>query len=270
MVTKAPIALAVDGVVAAMVPALRAASFRKKTRGWWKETADTFSAVQIQTDWGNHGVVGKFTVEIGFSYLSLGEPHPQQRTAWCCQHRFRLSQIVFAGASTSVVMRGLAGPPSWWRFEHADDADEVAAVTADYLQTWETYGLPFLLRGEDPRTVRDQLAQAGFGARLVEAAKLSLAFGDEDEAGRLITQFLESLFRVKTLARDESDYVRFIASAVPILQHLRLQLSAEIATSCQWAYDVAADRLASRPDERNGPDPHLVSAVGEFLRETQL
>jgi len=103
----------------------------------------------------------------------------------------------------------------------------------------------------------------------VEAAKLSLAFGDEDEAGRLAITFLESLFQTK-LARDDSDYVRFIASAVPILQHLRPQLSAEIASSCQWAYDVAADRLASRPDERNGPDPHLVSAVGEFLRETQL
>lgn len=170
--SKAPVTAAIRAVASDVItPSLKERRFRKSRHHWASTDQDCVRAVTLQSSQFNVGNGGSFTLELGVAYVSLGEPEPTAHGAWFCPHRFRVPML-------------LGGHDHWWTYEDASDADECAAVKADFATTWCEVVLPFLDRSRDPEVVCDLFLRAGDARVLpvMEEAGRSLEGRDQDRA----------------------------------------------------------------------------------------
>jgi len=175
---KAPISDAIATVALEVVaPSLKSRGYRKQRHNWHSDTPAVIKAITIQSSQFNLGSTGKFTLELGLSYPSLGEPMPDDRAAYGAVHHFRVSEL-------------LGMNDRWWEYADASNNGERDAVARDFEHVWNDNVLPFMDGSDDPRTVRDLvLARKHF----LEAASMSRALNDPDTRDGALNTQLEKL-----------------------------------------------------------------------------
>jgi hypothetical protein len=158
-----PIAAAIDSVLqAALGPSLRARGFHRARRTWWRSGDDVLACVSGLAHRDNSGRTGLVTVEIGVSYLALGETPPQPRSAAGCAHWCRIGAISGSGADL------------WWQIDDADDAADRARVTDRLAQVWQRDGLPLVDALHNPRAYLDVAFSPREHGRALGLAELDL------------------------------------------------------------------------------------------------
>jgi hypothetical protein len=170
---------AVDEILDAAVAAtLRARGFRRRRRTW---RGDGPGLVQVVTGYNSRfsrTADMMLTLEIGISYLGLGEPDPQRRSAANCGHWHRIGELTDQGTDL------------WWRFD-ATNPDQVSAAAQDMRSVWDRFGEPFLDRSTDPTAYLAWLVTSGHTSR--HGFDLALALGQHDTAATLIEADLAEL-----------------------------------------------------------------------------
>ena len=163
---------AVDEILArAVAAALRARGFRRRRRTW---RGDAPGVAQVVTGYGsrlNRRTDMMLTLEIGISYLGLGEPDPQRRSAADCGHWHRIGDLTDRGTDL------------WWRFDATDPA-QVSAAAQGMRGVWDRFGEPFLDLSTDPSAYLAWLVASGHTSR--HGFDLALALGQHDTATNLI------------------------------------------------------------------------------------
>jgi hypothetical protein len=189
---KPAITEAIDSAVAhAVTTPLRQRGYRKLRHHWWRDTDGARQAVTVQSSMFNSGASGAFTVEFGFSYLSIGEPRPTAAGAWHCRHRVRIGQLL--------------SPPHdlWWRYEDAADPGERSRNEFALAQTWNKYGLPFLDRMDEPVAYLDHLlSDPAERPATTEALELAEAVGDRSRLDRALDVWLAILRTDRLVPED--------------------------------------------------------------------
>ena len=229
--TKPPGTQAVDAALAAvLVPTLKQRGFRRQRRHWWLATPEVVKVVTAHSSMLNSATDTMFTLEMGFSYVGLGQAAPDQWHAAYCPFWCRIGDV--SGDGTDL----------WWRFDATDPAD-VERVTSELTRVWEHDGLPFLDACTDPRALLDRFVRSG--KLTLELADLSLRLGDRAPAEQAVSEYLASLRSYDP--GQPSQYNRHpetrllgpYSAAAPYLRRLGEQLPAEDRQRVVDAFAVA-------------------------------
>lgn len=189
------IAAAVDEVaVRALGPSLSERGFRRRGRTWSRQSEAVAALVTVLSHRYNSGVTGLFTVEVGVSYLGLGEAAPHPRSAAACAHWCRIGTVTGTGVDL------------WWQIDDVTDPGELARVTAQVREVWQQEGLALVDALDDPHAYLALLSTPrpyGRGVRLAEI-DLLVRLGDTEaatlEVQRELDQLLERSRRPPTAA----------------------------------------------------------------------
>lgn len=177
--TKSAVAQTVDEVLATVVaPTLKQRGFRRQGRHWWLSTPDVVKVVTALGSRFNTPNDAMFTLEMGFSYVGLGQAAPTRWEAVHCAHRCRIGDVTSTGADL------------WWRFDIADLA-QVARVTTEVERVWGQDGLPFVDACSDPNALRDWGVRTGKLG--LELADLGLLLGDRVSAEGAVDAYLSDV-----------------------------------------------------------------------------
>lgn len=169
----------IDGMLAvAIAPAMRARGFRRRRRTWRSDDRGLAQVVTCYSSRLNRATDMMLTLEIGLSYLGLGEPDPQRRSAAHCAHWHRIGDLTDQGNDL------------WWRFD-ATDPGQVSATGQDMRGVWDRFGEPFLDLSTDPTDYLAWLVSSGHTGR--HGFDLALALGQHDTARTLIDSDLAQL-----------------------------------------------------------------------------
>jgi hypothetical protein len=170
---------AVDEILnVAVAGALRARGFRRRRRTWRSTTPGLVQVVTGYSSRLNRATDMMLTLEIGISYLGLGEPDPEARTAAHCRHLHRIGDLTDQGTDL------------WWRFD-ATNPDQVSAAAQDLRSVWDRYGEPFLELSTDPSSYLAWLVARGRTGR--QGFDLALALGQHATAATLVEADLAAL-----------------------------------------------------------------------------
>jgi hypothetical protein len=148
-------------------PALRAAGYKRRAHTFRLALPDgAWRVINVQGSKWNEGSNGRFTLNLGvhFPQVRAVIGHPpltKPPKEWDCELRARIGNI---------------RPDKqdyWWQFDQRSD---LQAIADDVVDTWRTYGQPWLVRYSDLRTARDELGDYPF------AIAASVALGEPDAA----------------------------------------------------------------------------------------
>jgi uncharacterized protein DUF4304 len=172
--TKSPAAAALDSMVAdVLAPDLKSMGFRKKSRHWSHEGAETHRGVTVQSSRFNVTSDSRFTVEIGASFVALGHPVPNAPGAW--------------GTAVSRRLSGLRSEPidEWFAYDALDEAT-IERAGADLGRTWAQLGRPFLTALQSPQALCDFVCDTGSAELALEVLdRVGVPLGDEARQSQL-------------------------------------------------------------------------------------
>jgi hypothetical protein len=171
------IANLVDAVLAeSLVPALRAAGYRRAARTWRRVGPATTRVVNVQGSAWNSADEGRFTINLGLYFPALAPFVGWGRTAERptepdCQVRMRIGFLLPGGLD------------HWWTITPATD---IIVLAGEVRDAWVRYGAHWMETYDDLEAARPLVAkQYAYGA-----AAVSLALGDRAEAERLVRDAL--------------------------------------------------------------------------------
>ena len=203
-----------------LVPSLDERGFERTGHIWRRETDQAVRIVDVQTQEGHGPRSAKFTINLGFSYPSLGDPTPEPLAiAGACRYLHRIGQLLSEPRDT------------WWEIPDPANASAVQRVTEAVSEAWAAHGLPALDAWSDPQAMRDRLAASG-GFDLLDAADMSLHLGERDTAQRCLRTFLDALqtdAHLKVLGPRQppstANLARFYLAAIPLLAAAEMSLT---------------------------------------------
>lgn len=246
---------AIDGILAvAVAPALRARGFHRRRRTW---RGDGPGLVQVVTGYNSRlsrAADMMLTLEIGISYLGLGEPDPQRRSAAHCAHWHRVGELTDQGNDL------------WWRFD-ATDPGQTSAAALDMRDVWDRFGEPFLDLSTDPVRYLSWLVRAGHTGR--RGFDLALALAQHDTARALVEADLAELRTVDPGQPSPADpypwahLLPAYAWAAAALRQLGEPLPEADRDRARRALDAA--RAALRAGHHHAARPDLVDRMTRDL-----
>jgi uncharacterized protein DUF4304 len=167
------IARIIDAVLTeSLVPALKAARYRRSARTWRRVDPASTRVVNAQGSSWNTADMGQFTINLGLYFPELAPLVAWGRTSErptepACQVRMRIGHLMPGGLDR------------WWKLGPTSD---VAALAAEVREAWDRYAVPWLEAHDDLEAARPLVAaQYAYGD-----AALSLALGERADAERLI------------------------------------------------------------------------------------
>ena len=246
---------AVDEILArAVAAALRARGFRRRRRTWRGEAP---GVAQVVTGYGsrlNRRTDMMLTLEIGISYLGLGEPDPQRRSAADCGHWHRIGDLAEQGTDL------------WWRFDATDPA-QVSAAAQGMRGVWDRFGEPFLDLSTDPSAYLAWLVASGHTSR--HGFDLALVLGQHDTAATLINADLAQLRTIDPEEPSPDDpypwahLLGVYAWAAEALRRLGQPLPDVDRDRATRALEAA--RAAQHAGHPLGPRPDLIDQLAHTL-----
>jgi hypothetical protein len=171
------IAHTIDTVLAdSLIPALKAAGYRKSARTWRRAAHSSVRVVNAQGSAWNSTDSGRFTLNLGLYFPTLAPLVAWGRTSERptepdCQVRMRIGHLLPAGLD------------QWW--EVTPDTD-LAALATEVRGAWDGYAAPWFELYDDLEAARPLVARVyAYGA-----AAVSLALGERADAQRRIDEVL--------------------------------------------------------------------------------
>ena len=165
--TKSPAAAALDSIVAdVLAPDLKSMGFRKKSRHWSYEAAETYRGVTVQSSQFNVTSDSRFTVEMGLRSSPF--------TIRCRTRRVR------GALAVSRRLSGLRSEPidEWFAFDARDEAT-IERAGADLGRTWAQLGRPFLTALQSPQALCDLSATPGSELALEVLDRVAVPLADD-------------------------------------------------------------------------------------------
>jgi hypothetical protein len=222
---KSAVASAFDEILArTVVPTLKAEGFRK--RGWdWSAVdgdGDAHRGVTAQRFRTNRARSGRFTVDVGVSFVSLGQSPPGKGAF---------------GTAVGARLSWLGDEPHdvWFELD-VDDPGAIERVGDEVDRAWSDVGLPFVLAATSPERLCRHLAETGNVVINLRALEKAVPFGDDDLRRQLLR-------RAKRHATGRSRWHRSPSHPHP-LQH-GLGYWADIVRQSERLHEELA------PDERD-------------------